>query len=636
MNLLKENSVRIATVTPKIILGNPAANAKIIKDIVLSNPETDIFVFPELSITGYTCADMFRGYLTKTAAQELIQLAKSLNNTQSVVIIGAPIECQNMLFNCAVVLNSGKIVGIVPKSYIPNYNEFYEARWFAPAYKAAGIKEINIDGIKIPFGTDLIFDDEAGAKIGIDICEDLWVPIPPSTYAALAGANILVNLSASNETIGKQEYRRQLVSVQSAKTISAYAYSSAGQDESSTDVVFSGHSLICANGKVLTEEIFPEKTCVKTAEIDIEALKNDRRRMTTYMPDSELKKFRTIVINTVRKTTLKNKNETKINAYPFVPAGKENVRKRCQEITNIQANGLATRMRHCGINHLVIGISGGLDSTLALLVAVRACEINHTPIENIQCITMPGFGTTNRTKNNAERLVSLLNCPLQCIDIREEANLHMRNMGRSTEYGGKHDVTYENVQARIRTLYLMNLANQNNALVIGTGDMSELALGWCTYNGDHMSMYAVNVGVPKTLVKYLVLHYSEIYPNLSEVLHDICDTPISPELVPTENGKMVQKTEESIGKYDLHDFFLYNFLRHGFSPEKIYRLAITAFDGKADKDTIKNTLNIFLRRFSTQQFKRSCLPDGPKVGSVALSPRGDLRMPSDNIHIDLI
>ena len=633
MSLFKEDKVRVAAVTPTVVLGNPAENAKIVRDVVQANPGTDIFVFPELNITGYTCADMFRGYLVKDAARELVRLARDLGNVRAVVVVGVPVKCRNMLFNCAAVLNAGKIVGIVPKSYIPNYNEFYEARWFAPAYKAAGIKEVDIEGVKVPFGTDLMFDDGVGVKIGIDICEDLWVPIPPSTYAALAGANVLLNISASNETIGKQEYRRQLVSVQSAKTISAYVYSSAGQDESSTDVVFSGHSLICANGKILAEGIFPEKTCVKTADIDIEALENDRRRMTTYMPDSELKEFRTIPVNTVHGTKLHEIKPEEVNAYPFVPAGKENVRSRCQEITNIQANGLATRMRHCGINHLVIGISGGLDSTLALLVAVRACEINHTPVENIHCVTMPGFGTTDRTKNNAERLVYLLGCPLQCIDIREEANLHMRNMGRSTEYGGKQDVTYENVQARIRTLYLMNLANQNNALVIGTGDMSELALGWCTYNGDHMSMYAVNVGVPKTLVKYLVLHYSEIYPNLSEVLHDICDTPISPELVPTENGKMVQKTEESIGKYDLHDFFLYNFLRHGFSPEKIYRLAVAAFDGKVDEDTIKNTLNIFLHKFSTQQFKRSCLPDGPKVGSVALSPRGDLRMPSDNIYI---
>lgn len=627
-------AVRVTAATPKVVLGNPIANINVIRDMVSINERTDVFVFPELSITGYTCADMFRGYLVDEAMEAVSLLAAQLRDVNAVVIVGVPVKCQNMLFNCAAVLNRGQIVGIVPKSYIPNYNEFYEARWFSAAHKAANIKEVSYAGRKIPFGTDLIFDNGAGAKIGVEICEDLWVPIPPSTYAALAGANILVNLSASNETIGKKEYRRNLVLVQSAKTISAYVYSSAGQEESSTDLVFSGHSLISVNGKVVAENIYPTENHTESVSVDIEALSNDRRRMTTYMPEETQKEFRYIPVKTHHQyRLLQGESENVANPYPFVPTGKENVQKRCMEITDIQANGLATRLRHSHINKMVIGISGGLDSTLALLVAVKACEINHIPVSNIHCVTMPGFGTTERTKGNAEKLVELLGCKLQTIDIRKEATIHMEMMGRTPEYQGADDVTFENVQARIRTLYLMNLANQEGALVIGTGDLSELALGWCTYNGDHMSMYAVNVGIPKTLVKYLILNYSEIYPKLTEVLHDICDTPISPELVPTENGEMVQKTEDSIGKYDLHDFFLYNFVRNGFSPEKIYWLAIQAFTDKTDSETIKNTLNTFLARFASQQFKRSCLPDGPKVGSVALSPRGDWRMPSDNIYI---
>lgn len=631
--LFNPATVQVTAATPKVVLGNPIANINIIGDMVKKEKNTDVFVFPELSVTGYTCADMFRGYLVDEAMDAVSLLASQLRDVKAVVIVGVPVKCQNMLFNCAAVLNRGQIVGIVPKSNIPNYNEFYEARWFSAAHKVADIKEVTYAGRKVPFGTDLIFDDGTGVKIGIDICEDLWVPIPPSTYAALAGANILVNLSASNETTGKKEYRRNLVSIQSAKTISAYVYSSAGQDESSTDLVFSGHSLVCVNGKVTAEHIYPAENHMESVAVDIEALENDRRRMTTYMPEAPQKEFRHIPVRTHHQYRLEEESKGEVNPYPFVPAGKEDVRKRCMEITDIQANGLATRLRHSHIDKMVIGISGGLDSTLALLVAVKACETNHIPVSNIYCITMPGFGTTERTKGNAEKLVELLGCRLQTIDIRKEATLQMKMMGRNPEYQGTDDVTFENVQARIRTLYLMNIANQVGALVIGTGDLSELALGWCTYNGDHMSMYAVNVGIPKTLVKYLVLNYSEIYPNLAEVLHDICDTPISPELVPTQNGEMIQKTEDSIGKYDLHDFFLYNFVRNGFSPKKIYRLAVQAFSGKVDEETIKKTLNTFLTRFASQQFKRSCLPDGPKVGSVALSPRGDWRMPSDNIYI---
>lgn len=631
---MQSDTIRVAAATPLVALGNPAENANRILAMVKDNMENSVIVFPELCMTGYTCADMFRfGYLLDEALRQTACLASRLKKEgcgRYTVIVGVPIANENMLFNCAAVLNDGEIVGIVPKTYIPNYNEFYEARWFSSACKSSA-KTINVLNKEIPFGTDLLFK-VGNATIGIEICEDLWTPIPPSTYAALSGANILVNLSASNEIISKKEYRRQLVAVHSAKTISAYIYSSAGVEESSTDMVFSGHSLIASNGKILSENIYPKTAHVESAVIDMEVLENDRRRMTTFMPTSENHPFRVIEL----KEKVSNHEYVDYPPYPFVPSNANDIKTRCMEITNLQANGLATRLRHTNIDKMVIGISGGLDSTLALLVAVRACEINNTPLSNIYCVTMPGFGTTDRTRNNAEKLVELLGCKLQTIDIKKEATLHMEMMGRSTEYQGPDDVTFENVQARIRTLYLMNLANQEGALVIGTGDLSELALGWCTYNGDHMSMYAVNVGIPKTLVKYLVLNYSEIYPKLTEVLHDICDTPISPELVPTQNGEMVQKTEDSIGKYDLHDFFLYHFLRNGFSPTKIYDIAYKAFMGKVTPEEIKTTLNTFLRRFASQQFKRSCLPDGPKVGSVALSPRGDLRMPSDNIYIESV
>lgn len=628
---MKSDTIRVATATPLVALGNPAENANRILAMVKDNMENSIIVFPELCMTGYTCADMFHfGYLLEDALHETACLASKLKRDgcgSNTVIVGVPVASENMLFNCAAVLNNGEVVGIVPKTFIPNYNEFYEARWFSSAYKSSA-KTINVSNREVPFGTDLLFK-VGNATIGIEICEDLWAPIPPSTYAALGGANILVNLSASNEVIGKKEYRRQLVSVHSAKTISAYIYSSAGTEESSTDLVFSGHSVIASNGKIIAESVYPDSAHVESAVIDMDVLENDRRRMTTFMPVIENHTFRFVNL----KEKVSSHEYADYPAYPFVPNNANDIKARCMEITDIQANGLATRLRHTHIDKMVIGISGGLDSTLALLVAVRACEINNIPVSNIFCVTMPGFGTTDRTRNNAEKLVNLLGCCLKCIDIREEATLHMEGLGREPEYQGAGDVTFENVQARIRTLNLMNLANQEGALVIGTGDLSELALGWCTYNGDHMSMYAVNVGIPKTLVKYLVLNYSEIYPKLSDVLHDICDTPISPELVPTQNGEMVQKTEDSIGKYDLHDFFLYHFLRNGFSPEKIYGLARDTFVGKVSTEEIKTTLNTFLRRFASQQFKRSCLPDGPKVGSVALSPRGDWRMPSDNIYI---
>lgn len=624
--------IRVAAATPLVVVGDPKENVKRIRKMVNENSENAIIVFPELSVTGYTCADMFRfGYLVEEALEATLHLARDLKKDgcgDNVVIVGVPVAVENMLFNCAAVLNDGEVVGIVPKTHIPNYNEFYEGRWFASADKA-NVTEVRADGKRIPFGTDLIF--RAGkAVIGIDICEDLWTPIPPSTYAALAGANILVNLSASNETVSKKDYRKQLVSVHSAKTISAYVYSSAGTEESSTDLVFSGHSMVAVNGKLVAENIYPSENHVESAVVDLEILKNDRRRMTTFMPGRGCGCFRTVELCVeVHESTTQ---VIKYDPHPFVPKGKKNVKERCDEITDIQANGLATRLRHIHVDKMVIGISGGLDSTLALLVAVKACHINGIPTKNIICVTMPGFGTTSRTKGNAEKLVKGLGCQLKTIDIREEATVHMTCMGRSTEYQGEGDITYENIQARIRTLYLMDIANQEGAIVVGTGDLSELALGWCTYNGDHMSMYAVNTGVPKTLVKYLVLNYAgqSEFQSLADVLYSICETPISPELAPTSStGKMIQETEKSIGKYDIHDFCLYHYLRNGFSPDKIKMMAIQTFHDNIGEEEVKRTVETFFWRFRKQQFKRSCLPDGPKIGSISLSPRGDWRMPSD-------
>lgn len=630
---MKQEIVKVAACTPHVAIGDPVRNRNNILEVILqhvkSGTPANLFVFPELCMTGYTCADLFNmGYLAEKALDETVLLANNLGTVCSdVVIVGLPVRLDNQLFNCAAVLNGGQIVGIVPKSYIPNYNEFYEGRWFSPAEKCKS-RTIQVAGKEIPFGTDLLFkDSNSRAVIGIDICEDLWVPIPPSTFACFAGANIIANLSASNETIGKQAYRRDLVRMQSAKTYSAYVYSSAGTDESSTDLVFSGHSIIAASGQILSDSIYPQIPHCEGATIDIEQLENDRVKCGTFMGQAQHKDFRVVSVNMATHRLISHD----VSPLPFVP-NKKDCAGRCKEVTDIQANGLATRLRNTGISKMVLGISGGLDSTLALLVAVKAANLCALPPENIICLTMPGFGTTKGTHANAVQLVKLLGCTLKEIDIRAEAELHMKCMGRPTEYQGESDVTYENIQARIRTLYLMNTANQENALVIGTGDLSELALGWCTYNGDHMSMYAVNSGVPKTLVRYLVLSYAQVkgFEHLEGVLRSICDTPISPELAPTSGaGEMLQQTEKSIGKYDIHDFCLYHYIRHGFSPEKIHKMAVQTFGGQLDADEIEKTVATFFRRFKKQQFKRSCLPDGPKVGSVSLSPRGDWRMPSD-------
>lgn len=626
---MKQNIIKVAAVTPKVAIGKPEKNREYILESAMNcirESGADILVFPELCMTGYTCADLFNmGYLIEEAMRATAALAKDLAESDSVVVVGLPVRLDNQLFNCAAVISGGRIAGIVPKSYIPNYNEFYESRWFSPA-KNTSRRSVEVAGEIIPFGTDLIFRDRgSNAVIGIDVCEDLWVPIPPSTFACMSGANVIVNLSASDETIGKQAYRRDLAKMHSAKNYCAYVYASAGTDESSTDLVFSGHSIIACCGSVLAENIYPSLPHHECAVVDLEEIENDRARFHTFSAFSDRQEYRYISVG----KNPRNGHFRPVQALPFVPSEKERD-ERCNEITNIQANGLATRLKNTGISRMVLGISGGLDSTLALLVAVKAAGICGIPNENIICLTMPGFGTTKGTHTNAVELVGLLGCTLKEIDIRAEAELHMRCMERPVEYLGETDVTYENIQARIRTLYLMNTANQENALVIGTGDLSELALGWCTYNGDHMSMYAVNVGVPKTLVRYLVLSYAQGFEHLSPVLRSICDTPISPELAPvSEAGEMIQKTEKSIGKYDIHDFCLYHYIRHGFSPEKITQMALDTFRENVGEEEIKKTVSVFFRRFFSQQFKRSCLPDGPKIGSVSLSPRGDWRMPSD-------
>lgn len=617
--------IKIAAISPDISIANPEKNVRyMLKLLEEIKDEAEIFVFPELSVTGYTCADLFnQSALIIKALEEIKYLAKATKDYKNkLIVVGAPVRKDNQLFNCAVYIYNGEIIAIVPKTYIPTYNEFYELRWFSSS-KARLSDSILIDDKDIPFSPYIIVR-MGDAQIGTDVCEDLWMSIPPSSYHTLYGANIILNLSASNELISKAEYRKNLVAMQSAKCICGYVYVSAGNDESTTDVVFSGHKIIASNGTIQEESKYDKSVIIST--IDIEKLENDRARFNTFMGDVPEKKYIYVDIN--RGDELCDVVEA--DPYPFVPKDEEKRHKRCEEIFDIQSLGLAQRMKKSGIEKLVIGISGGLDSTLALLVAVRAVERLGYPTKNIIGITMPGFGTTKRTKNNSVELMKELKITTKEVSIVDGAMQNFKDIGHDPSV---YDVTYENVQARMRTMILMNTANHEGALVVGTGDLSELALGWCTYNGDHMSMYGVNVSIPKTLVKYLIesiaKDYESVNLNVSAILRDICDTPISPELLPTDkDGNMVQKTEDTIGKYDLHDFFLYNMLRNGFGPSKIYKLACVAF-ADVDKKQILDTLKIFYKRFFTQQFKRSCLPDGPKVGSVAVSPRGDLRMPSD-------
>lgn len=620
--------VKTAVVTPKIKVADVAYNGAEIEKLMKEASEcgAGIIVFPELCLTGYTCGDLFSQELLITSAkEELGRLISVSEEYAGLFFVGLPWEHRGKLYNVAAVIESGQLLGVVPKMHLPNSAEFYEARNFAPGKK--GYEYIDFEGEMIPFGTSLLFTctDMKNLVVAAEICEDLWTANPPSVSHALHGANVIVNLSASDETTGKSEYRRQLISNQSARLFCAYVYASAGEGESTTDLVFGGHNLIAENGTILAESE-KYKSGITYADVDIERLVGDRRRSTTFVTEDPVDDDYLEIDFELKATPLMLTRY--IDPSPFILGDKKKWAERCEEILAIQAMGLKKRLEHTNCNHAVIGISGGLDSTLALLVAALAFDFLGKPRSCIRAVTMPCFGTTDRTYNNACELIRRLGAELQEVDIKNAVRVHFADIGQDEN---NHDVTFENAQARERTQVLMDIANQLGGMVIGTGDMSELALGWATYNGDHMSMYGVNGSVPKTLVRHLVRYYAETCKDekLSEILLDVLDTPVSPELLPPKDGEIAQKTEDLVGPYELHDFFLYYILRYGFAPAKIYMMAQAAFAGVYDKATIKKWLQTFYRRFFAQQFKRSCLPDGPKVGSVGVSPRGDLRMPSD-------
>ena len=623
---MKHGFIKTAAMTPKIKVADPEYNAKeVCKGITEALTKgAKIIAFPELCLTGYTCGDLFlQELLLEQAKDALRTAAEATEGSDALVFVGLPLEKDDKLYNVAAVLQNGDVLAFIPKRFIPSYAEFYETRHFTAGNEEA--QSYIFDGKEVPFGTNILLEVDAikGLVIGCEICEDIWAPLSPSTLHALAGATVLVNLSASNETIGKDEYREMLVKSSSAKQIAAYIYCSAGEGESTQDLVFGGHNIIAENGTILAQakRFIPENMY---ADIDIHRLRHERRRMSTFMPERSGQ----YKILPVRMETEDVVLERIYGAQPFVPENRAKRDKRCEEILSIQSYGLKKRFEHTGSKSAVVGVSGGLDSTLALLVTVRAFDMLGMKRDQITAVTMPCFGTTDRTYDNACKLARTLGAVLEEIDIKEAVTVHFKDIGQSMD---QHDVTYENGQARERTQILMDIANRRGGMVIGTGDMSELALGWATYNGDHMSMYGVNAGVPKTLVRHLVQYYADTCDNadLRMVLLDVLDTPVSPELLPPVDGAISQKTEDLVGPYELHDFFLYYMLRCGFEPAKIYRIACQTFRGIYDNDVILKWLKTFYHRFFTQQFKRSCLPDGPKVGSVAVSPRGDLRMPSD-------
>ena len=622
---MRQGFVKVAAVTPKIRVADTGYNAKVICQSVKEAAEAGakVIVLPELCITGYTCGDLFlQEKLLREAKEELLHIAAFTTDVDAIVFVGLPLAYKGKLYNVAAALNRGKILGIVPKTYLPNYNEFYEARHFTRGMEEVADVRLT-EELTVPMGTRQLFTclELPELVIAAELCEDLWTMNPPSIGHAMHGATLIVNLSASDETTGKPAYRRELVKGQSARLLCGYIYASAGDGESTQDVVYSGHNLICENGNVLAEsKRFTNETIY--SEFDVERIETERRRMTTFVVEDD-HRWAEFDLE-VKDTTLSRY----VNPAPFVPADKTDRDRRCDEILMIQAMGLKKRLEHTNCKTAVIGISGGLDSTLALLVTVRAFDLLGKDHKDIAAVTMPGFGTTDRTYDNAVNLIKCLGATFIEVDIKDAVNIHFRDIGQDPSV---HDVTYENGQARERTQILMDIANKENGMVIGTGDLSELALGWATYNGDHMSMYAVNASVPKTLVRHLVKYYADTCGSdlLESTLLDVLDTPVSPELLPPENGKISQKTEDLVGPYELHDFFLYNMLRCGYAPAKVYRLARIAFEGKYDDEFILKWLKNFYRRFFAQQFKRSCLPDGPKVGTVAVSPRGDLRMPSD-------
>ncbi len=621
----------VPVVRPGAVSANIASLAALARKA--ADAGADVLVFPELCVTGYTCADLFFQTALLDAAERGLEIfLKKTWQCDTLLIVGMPLRADGMLFNCAVVCRQGNILGAVPKTHLPNAREFYEKRWFREAGMTTA-RVIRVCDEEAPFGTDLIFRSLGVSEcaVGIEICEDLWSPVPPCTRLALNGATVLCNLSASNELVGKSEYRRTLVCQQSARCLAAYVYAGAGPGESSTDLVFGGHALIAENGKLLAENRrFSREADVLLADVDIEYLAFERRQNAAYAQcAAHTEPARRIVYDAADETPACNGLLRPVERWPFVPSDEREREARCGEILAIQASGLATRLLHAGFTQAVIGLSGGLDSALALLVTLDAFAQAGLNKSGIHAVTMPGFGTTRHTLRNAELLCGGLGLSLERIDITAASRQHLADIGHS---GAAHDTAYENAQARERTQVLMDRANMLGALVVGTGDLSELALGWCTYNGDHMSMYGVNSGVPKTLVRHLISWYAETRAGklTAEALREILSTPVSPELLPADSaGRIAQKTEETLGPYELHDFFLYQFLRCGAASEKIRFLAKIAFAGMYAEEVIDRALNVFKQRFFSQQFKRSCLPDGPKVGSVNLSPRGDWRMPSD-------
>ena len=622
---MRQGFVKVAAATPDVRVADCRHNGNEIIRLIreMEKAGAKVMVFPELCITGYTCADLFwQELLVRSAREELVRIVQETSDVDALIFVGLPFEHSGKLYNVAAAVSHGEVLGMVPKIHLPNYGEFYEQRNFA---SGAGVCDLAIlNGEEVLFGSELIFACTNMPKLTVaaEICEDLWVTSPPSANHAAAGANLIVNLSASSEAVGKDSYRKSLVRGQSARLVCGYVYANAGEGESTQDLVFGGQNLIAENGAFLAEGKRFQNEIVY-GDVDFERISSERRRMTTF--ESDLGTYQMVPFClTVEETKLTRQ----FAPNPFVPSNEKDRDDRCDEILNIQAMGLKKRLAHIHGERAVVGISGGLDSTLALLVTARTFDLLGLPRENILAVTMPCFGTTDRTYRNACELTRRLGATLQEVDIKEAVRVHFENIGQDPAL---HDVTYENSQARERTQVLMDLANQCNGLVVGTGDLSELALGWATYNGDHMSMYGVNASVPKTLVRHLVHYYARTCEDerLSQILLDVLDTPVSPELLPPEDGNISQKTEDLVGPYELHDFFLYYMLRVGYSPKKIYRIACRTFEAVYDQETILKWLRKFYWRFFSQQFKRSCLPDGPKVGSVTVSPRGDLRMPSD-------
>ena len=623
---MKYGFVKVAAAVPTVKVADVDYNVQQIESLLAQaeGKGVEVMVTPELCLTGYSCQDLFREQLLLDKAEEgIIQLLDFTRKLDTILIVGAPIVINGLLYNSAVVIQCGQVLGVVPKTYLPNYGEFYEKRWFASA-QDLNPTDIYLAGSSVHVSAEpVLFTTVDGVKFGVEICEDVWAPIPPSNNLALAGADIIMNLSASDELIGKHRYLRSLLAQQSARTISGYVYAGSGFGESTQDVVYGGNAMIFENGKLLVEgERFSLQPQIQIGQIDVEKLRMERRQNTTFINAQRDASALHVAAKPVVPKEFKLIRD--IDPHPFIPK-EEDMQSTCEEVLNIQVGGLCKRLYHINAKKAVIGISGGLDSTLALLVTVKAFDKLGLDRKGVIGITMPGFGTTDRTYNNAMKLMQTLGVTIREISIAKAVTQHFEDIGHDIK---QHDVTYENSQARERTQILMDVANQVNGLVVGTGDLSELALGWATYNGDHMSMYGVNAGVPKTLIRYLVSYVAG--EMATDTLLDIIDTPISPELIPAdEHGHIKQKTEDLVGPYELHDFFIYYFLRYGFGPKKIFVMAQKAFEKTYDDATIKKWLTTFCRRFFTQQFKRSCLPDGPKVGSVSLSPRGDWRMPSD-------